>query len=374
MRYRVLIFYFFTVCYNLHAQNGDSEWPLFRGKADLAGKSGSELPSSPELLWTVATGTRTKSSPVISDETIYFGNEKGTVIAVSTAGEIKWKYEGGNPIDAAPMVFGKKVIFGTNSGSLKAIDRSSGKLLWDYTTGNQIAGSANVWTIGNRSGIIVGSYDYFLHCVDPETGKLLWKVETENYVNGTPSISSGKIVFGGCDGIMRIVDPLTGRETDTIEIGVYIAASPSISAGQAYFGDYDGTKYCLNLNTGKIVWKVTAKEESSAVLGIPAVGTSSVILGSEDKYIYNFDPKDGKLKWKFRTNGRVVSSAVITETRVLATGMDGYVYIISLADGKKIWSFNTGSPVSSSPAVVKGRFYILAEDGRLMAFGDKKKR
>ena len=52
--------------------------------------------------------------------------------------------------------------------------------------------------------------------------------------------------------------------------------------------------------------------------------------------------------------------------------MDGYVYILSLADGKKIWSFNAGTPVSSSPAVVNGRFYILTEDGRLMAFGDKK--
>ena len=94
-------------------------------------------------------------------------------------------------------------------------------------------------------------------------------------------------------------------------------------------------------------------------------------MGSEDKFIYCYNPKDGKLKWKYRTNGRVISSAVITDTKVLATGMDGYVYILGLTDGKKIWSFNTGTPVSSSPAVVKGRFYILTEDGRLMAFGEK---
>ena len=49
--------------------------------------------------------------------------------------------------------------------------------------------------------------------------------------------------------------------------------------------------------------------------------------------------------------------------------MDGNVYILDLTDGKKIWSFNAGTPVSSSPAVIKGRFYILTEDGRLLAFG-----
>ncbi len=262
-----MFIFFIANILNGYAQTGESEWPLFRGKADLSGKSAAELPSSPALFWTISTGERTKSSPVLSNGTIFFGNEKGTVIAADTDGKIKWKFEGGSPVDAAPMVFGNKVIFGSNDGLLRAIDRISGKLLWSYATENQIAGSANVWISGNKSGIVVGSYDYFLHCVDPENGKLLWKVETENYINGTPSIANGKIVFGGCDGIMRIVDPLTGREKDTIEIGVYIAASPALSAGLAYFGDYNGTKYCLNLESGKIVWKITSKEESAAITG-----------------------------------------------------------------------------------------------------------
>ena len=29
--------------------------------------------------------------------------------------------------------------------------------------------------IGNKAGIVVGSYDYYLHCVDPETGNSLGK-------------------------------------------------------------------------------------------------------------------------------------------------------------------------------------------------------
>jgi eukaryotic-like serine/threonine-protein kinase len=355
------------------AQQTDGDWPVFRGNANLSGMSDFELPSSPQILWSVSTGVRTKSSPVVSEGTVYFGNDKGTLNAVSTDGKIDLKYFAGSAIEAAPMVFGKKLVIGTNDGFLRAIDKVTGKLLWSYTTDNQIAGSANVWIAGNKAGIVVGSYDYYLHCVDPETGKALWKVETENYINGTPSISNGKIVFGGCDGIMRIVDPLTGNETDTIDIGVYIAASPALSSDLAFFGDYNGTKYCLSLNSGKILWKIPSKEEAAAILGIPAIGSSSVVLGSEDKSIYCYNQKDGELIWKYRTNGRVISSAVITDTKVLATGMDGFVYILSLKDGKKIWSFNTGTPISSSPAVVKGRFYILTEDGRLLAFGEKKK-
>ena len=77
-------FYFLYLLISAYAQSGDTDWPLFRGKADLSGKYDSELPVTPQLLWSVSTGARTKSSPVISDGTIFFGNDKGTLIAVTS--------------------------------------------------------------------------------------------------------------------------------------------------------------------------------------------------------------------------------------------------------------------------------------------------
>jgi outer membrane protein assembly factor BamB len=200
----------------------------------------------------------------------------------------------------------------------------------------------------------------------------MWKVETENYINGTPAILNGKIVFGGCDGMIRVVDPLTGRQKDTINIGVYIASSPALNLNMAYFGDYDGTKYCVNISTKKIVWKIQGNEDSGAILAIPAIRNNSVVIGSEDKYLYCYNSSDGKLLWKYRTNGRITGSAVLTSTKVLFTGMDGFIYMLGLADGKKLWSFNAGTPVGSSPAVINGKFFILTEDGRLLAFGERK--
>ncbi len=161
-----------------------------------------------------------------------------------------------------------------------------------------------------------------------------------------------------------------GNKRTRVDIGVYIASSPSLSDDLAYFGDYDGTKYCVNTSTKKIVWKIPGNEESASILAIPAIGDNSIVIGTEDKYLYCYDASDGKLKWKFRTNGKITGSAVLTSSKVLFTGMDGYVYILGLADGKKLWSFNAGTPVSSSPAVIDGKFYILTEDGRLMAFGN----
>lgn len=345
------------------------DWPVFRGTADLAGRTDIELPASPGLLWSVSTGVRTKSSPVISDGTVFFGNDKGTLIAVSPDGKIKWKYESGSYFEAPPLVFTNKVITGTNNGDLIAVDKVTGKLIWTYKTENQISGSANVWVSGSKAGIVVGSYDYYLHCVDPRTGKALWKVETMNYVNGAPAISDGRIIFGGCDGFLRVVDPVTGIERDTIEIGVYMASSPALSGDFAYIGDYDGNKYSVNTRTGKIAWTVPGTSETGSVLAIPAVGNRKIVLGGEDKILRCYNEPDGKEVWNYRTNARITGSAVIARDKVLFTGMDGFVTILNLADGKKLWSFNAGSSIGSSPAVTAGRFYILTDDGRLLAFG-----
>ena len=347
-------------------------WPLFRGTPDLSGKSEFELPASPVLQWSTSTGERTKSSPVIDNGTIYFGSEEGTLYAVTTDGTIVWKFSMTGALDAPPLVYGKNVIIGGSDGILRAIDKMTGKLTWEYKTENQIAGSANYWTNGKKAGILVGSYDYYLHCVAPETGKLLWKAETDNYVNGTPAVGGNRIIFGGCDGIIRVADPLTGKQKDTVNIGVYIAGSPSIAGDNSYFGDYDGTLYSLNMLSKKITWKIPPGDQTGSILAIPATANNVVVVGNEDKYLYCYNSADGKLLWKFRTNGRINGSAVITSDKVLFTSMDGNVYILALNDGKKLWSFNAGSPVSSSPAVIKDRFYILTEDGRLLSFGVRK--
>jgi eukaryotic-like serine/threonine-protein kinase len=288
----------FALLISTYSQSGDTDWPLFRGKADLSGKYDSELPSAPILLWSVSTGTRTKSSPVISDGTIFFGNDKGTLIAISSDGKIKWKYEAGTLIEAAPLVFGNKVIVGLNDGKLIAVDKVTGRLIWTYTTENQISGSANVWVSGSNAGIVVGSYDYYLHCIDPRTGKQIWKIETNNYVNGTPSVQEGKIVFGGCDGMIRVIDPITGNQKDTVDIGVYIAASPALAGDMAYFGDYDGKVFGLNIKTKKISWEITGNDQSGSVLAVPAVANNYVVIGNEDKYLYCYNAIDGKLIWK----------------------------------------------------------------------------
>jgi len=223
------------------SQSQDPDWLVFRGKSDLTGSTTIELTSQPVLLWSYAGGTPAKSSPVISNNVIFFGDDKGFLSAVGSDGKIIWKYDAGSPIEAPPLVYADYVVAGTSDGRLTAVNKLTAKPVWSYSSDNQIVGSANVWIAGKKSGIIFGSYDYYLHCVESASGKLLWKLETDNYVNGTPAVANNRIVFGGCDGVIRVTDPLTGMERDTINIGIYIAASPALFDQKAYLVTMTGT-------------------------------------------------------------------------------------------------------------------------------------
>ena len=74
-----------------------------------------------------------------------------------------------------------------------------------------------------------------------------------------------------------------------------------------------------------------------------------------------------RVKWKFATGDRIVSSPVYTDGVVYFGSDDGKVYAVNAATGVQRWMFKTRGPVPSSPAVAGGVVYILSYDDHLYA-------
>ena len=58
-----------------------------------------------------------------------------------------------------------------------------------------------------------------------------------------------------------------------------------------------------------------------------------------------------RVKWKFATGNRIVSSPVIENKRIYFGSDDGNVYAIDAETGREIWKHSTKGPVPSTPAV-----------------------
>ena len=74
-----------------------------------------------------------------------------------------------------------------------------------------------------------------------------------------------------------------------------------------------------------------------------------------------------RVKWKFQTGDRIVSSAVHADGTIYFGGDDGNIYAVSAADGRQLWKYRTGGPVPATPAVIGGTLYVGSYDGKFYA-------
>ena len=98
-----------------------------------------------------------------------------------------------------------------------------------------------------------------------------------------------------------------------------------------------------------------------------AIARGIVCIGSDDGNLYGLELASGKLKWKVETSDWVRSSPAIVEGTVYVGSLDGNLYATDLATGQSKWTFQTAGPIYSSPAVDAATIYFGSHDGHLYA-------
>jgi eukaryotic-like serine/threonine-protein kinase len=78
-------------------------------------------------------------------------------------------------------------------------------------------------------------------------------------------------------------------------------------------------------------------------------------------------PKFIGVKWKFQTNGRVISSPAVENGLVYVGSMNKNLYAVDQQTGALKWKFAAEGPVVSSPAPAGGIVYFASDDGKFYA-------
>jgi len=74
-----------------------------------------------------------------------------------------------------------------------------------------------------------------------------------------------------------------------------------------------------------------------------------------------------RLKWKFPTGDRIISSPVWENKVLYFGGDDGNIYAVDSETGRQLWKRTTGGPAPCTPAVVSGTVYAVSYDGKFYA-------
>ncbi len=356
-----------------------TSWSSFRNNLAQTGIATSPLPDKLELLWEATLGEQVVATAAIVGDHVYVPCLSGELVCLKRqTGEKVWTYKTVEKVEknsfapgfkSSPTVTADAIYLGDEEGVFHAIDRATGKGRWKYTTGGEIYSSAAV--VEGR--VLFGSYDNSLHCVSETDGKFLWKYETQGYVHCAPAVIDGIVFVAGCDEHMRGIDIKTGQQKIELLLETYLIASPAIVGDILYVGTYGSEVLAVDWKKKKVAWRYASGNGEFPFHSSAAVTDKLVVVGGRDKLVHAINRETGKKAWTFATRAKVDSSPVVVGERVFIGSNDGNLYELGLHDGKERWKHNAGKPISATPAVGEGVLVIGSEsrDGKVFCFGKK---
>jgi len=333
------------------------------------------IPDMFELKWrycpvNVSDYTAPKSSPVVSDDKIYVGSDKGKMLCLNFSGKLIWEFntdfhpEG---VHQTPIVVDNKIIFAGYDGGIYAVNKENGSLIWKNKTSSYNGATAvydketNLVYIGLENSTLKGT----MAALNAENGDIVWEFTTNDHVPTKPAIGKDILVFGSNDFFIYALNKKTGELIWKFRTHGENKGRLTIDDDLCYATSFDGYLYCLDLFTGKLVWK---KKLGISLFNKPIIYNHKVIVGSYSNQLTALDKKNGKVLWYFITNGPIQSYPSYDNGVIYVGSHDGNIYAIDVENGNLLWTFITAAAVTSSPTIYNDKLLISSKDGYLYCF------
>ncbi|MDE2562519.1 MAG: methanol/ethanol family PQQ-dependent dehydrogenase [Sphingomonadales bacterium] len=329
-----------------------------------------------------------ESQPLVYDGVIYVTGSYSRLFAFdSHTGEKLWEYDARLPdgimpccdvVNRGAAIHGDKIIFATLDAHLVALDRKTGKVVWnkkmaDYQAGYSATAAPlivkDMVIYGNSGGEfgIVGE----IQARNVDTGELIWTRPTVEgnmgTLNGQPNGITGKTnaswpgdmwkTGGGATWLGGTYDP----ETNLIYMGT---GNPGPWNSHDRPGDnlYTSSTLAINPDTGKIVWHYqTTPHDGWDFDGVnefipfdAKVNGKPMKLGAKadrNGYFYVLD----------RTNGKLVSASKFVMETTWANGINLKTGRPNFIDANRPGAPNgseKGTSVFSSPSFLGGKNWM----------------
>ena len=377
----------YIYCIKAKTTPSPEDWEQFHMDARHTGFSNSTAPDTNNTLWISDDISAVASSSPVVGEGKVFVNCGDTLKALNkSTGALLWS----TPI-AGSTVMGSWLSPSYHAGKVfmsglkvYCIDATNGTIIWEYGLSSTACNGGTVVTDGK---VFAGDWDgHHYYCLDEETGEELWNFTVSGYAQGTAAFADGKVyftswVYGAAHaGHIYCVDADTGEEIwHQNDVPENCCGSPTIYNDFVYvttFNFYgDGDIYALDKNNGSILWNQTIQRTDST----PAVAYGNVYVcggcaGYSDVQTYCFNATTGNLIWNTTASdgiGGWTHSVAVADGKVFvgkpSESSFGYTgtYVLGAFTGDTIWSYPEGG---SSPAIADEMVFTIG-GGKVYAFG-----
>jgi outer membrane protein assembly factor BamB len=148
-----------------------------------------------------------------------------------------------------------------------------------------------------------------------------------------------------------------------------IVSSPLLAGDRLYVGairdaglSTSGVVYCLNRQTGKLLWQFDDDGQMQHMYSSPCLADGRLYIGegmhaNQVCKFYCLDAASGHRQWHFVTTGHIESSPCVADGKVFFAAGDDGLYCLDAASGERLWHYEAPLHVDASPIVVGHRLY-----------------
>jgi len=353
-------------------------WPMFQHDPAHTGSSSSIVPETNETLWIFDINEiySVGFAPSVVDGRVFVGSGRYFWCINSSTGVLLWSYK--KPYldpSTSPAVSNDRVVISGGQNELYCFNVENGNMLWNFTAESWLRSSPVI----DNGRVFVGSDDG-LYCIDQTDGGLLRKYGGRGC--GSPTVVNDKlwVIWGER---LCCIDSVTGNQLwESTFTNIGDAHSTVYYQGKLLIGTGYGnnTLYCLNSDSGELIWKYKTEGWISA---LPAITNDKVFIGDRGNTarVYCLSIIDGSLIWKKTYEneyGAEYSSPVVADGKIILC-MGRKLYVLNETDGEILWSYDPpirGYRVSESHgftgqsvALAEGRIYLASDEAKLFCFG-----
>lgn len=326
----------------------------------------------------------THLTPSIDGETIYTLDHKGRITALNRlTGKKLWQLKTKEDISGGISVDSGILYLGSSSGELIARSNEDGSELWRKQLSSEILSIPR----SNGNVVAVQTMNGRLYALDSRTGDQLWFYESPPPVlilRGTPSpvVTDNAIYAGFSNGRLMAFNPQNGlilweqriampQGRSELERMVDIHASPVLHEGILYVAAYQGRVSAVARGTGSSVWAqdVSTSENFS-------VANGRLFLSQSDGQINSYNSATGELVW---TNDQMLRRGLgapqVFGNYVAAVDFKGYLHVMKQADGEFVARTRVDRKGARADMLTDGEIlYVYGNKGKLTAFTAKEKK
>lgn len=396
----------------------DMDWPMFQGNKNNTGHTTAPGPKTGENKWKFPIALGWYSRPVVESQRVYIASPgmyaTSFCLDLNTGDEI-WKSTQTHPlfgiykfpaIASTPVIQGDRILLrevnshGGNKGQAKNIvyiDKKTGKTLdrkyaghVDYRTQNAPVAANDKFTVYPfgladiyGAPAICQNYDRLI-CADKDNNRKLWEFNVGDIDAIAEPVMSGNRVFQGTmEGYLYALnlDASYRAATDEVDLSGEserrriawnfqakgsINTQVSIENKKVYFGANDGHIYCLDENSGKLVWKKQLEESSETTrkqFSTISIDGDQIYLGSTGNTFYALDASKGTINWSVKTADWIRAKPAYDEKQVYVADLSGNFYAFNKNKKAQQWKKQVSThPIYADLTYSSGKILLNDSD------------